>query len=239
MSNIAGCTSSQKPNIVTCDAYSATIKTTEQYKKDSTFLSYTVYKWIDSCYGWFGHYNRRNAANGFYKVYIGDIFYDSTKLKLTAFIVVEYSTDYIDTRFEKVVDMNTHLFDSHTAMGYRDSLNQPWKLFELGEIFIGIRSENLKSAKDYHASVFLNGQDMRNRSIAIYDEKTGLNTKYEPVKYLPCENEFWTKSPLWKMGERVEGYYIFETFMNATPLNKELRPVCKIDYPDSLLNLYK
>jgi hypothetical protein len=238
--NITGCTVAQQSDNLNCDAYTATVKETEQYKKDSLFLAFTVYKWVDSSYGWFGHYNRRNAASGFYKVHVGDIFYDSAKLKLTAFVFVEYSTDYIDTLYEKVKDMNAHLFDSHTAMGYRDSINKPWKLFELGEIFMGIRSENLKSAENFHASTFLNKKAMESRQIALYDEKTGLNTRYESIKYyLPCEAKFWTELPLWKKGNRIPGYYDFETAMNATPLNKDLRPVCKINYPDSLLNLYK
>lgn len=222
--NIVSCTSAQQSDNL-CDAYNAKIKATEQYKKDSVLLSYTTYKWIDSCYGWFGHYNKRNAPNGIYKVHVGDIFYDSAKLKITAFVFVEYSTDYIDTLYEKIKDMKAHLFDSHTAMGYRDSINQPWKLFELNAIFMGIRGGSLKSAAEYHASIFLNRKEMEERTSVKY--------------YLPCEELFWTSSPLWKIGERVPGYYNFETYMNATPINKNLRPVCKIDYPDSLLNLYK
>lgn len=223
--NITGCTLAQQSNNFNCDAYSESLKKTEQYKKDSFFLTYTVYRWIDSSYGWFGHYNRRNAANGFYKVHIGDIFYDSAKLKLTAFIFVEYSTDYIDTLYEKVNDMNAHLFDSHTAMGYRDSINMPWKLFEFGEIFMGIRGGSLKSAENFHASIFLNRKEMEQRTSVKY--------------YLPCEKEFWTSPPLWKKGERIPDYYNFETYMNATPKKKDLRPVCNINYPDSLLNMYK
>ena len=237
--NVASCTSAQQNNKINCDTYVEKIKATEQYKKDSLLLSYTVYQWIDSCYGWFGHYNRRNAPNGSYKIHVGDIFYDSAKLKLTAFVFVEYSSDYVDTLYEKVNNSNAHFFDSHVAMGYRDSANQVWKLFELGEIFIGLRSETLKKAEDFQANIFLNEQEMRNRQVAIYDAKTGLNTKYESVKYLPCEDSFWTHSPLWKKGDRVLGYYIFETFMNATPLKKDLRPVCNIIYPDSLLKLYR
>lgn len=223
--NITACTLAQESNNLNCNAYTESLKKTEQYKKDSLFLNYTVYRWIDSSYGWFGHYNSRNASNGFYKVHIGDIFYDSAKLKITAFVFVEYTTDYIDTLYEKVKDMNAHLFDSHTAMGYRDSINKPWRLFELGEIFMGIRGGSLKSAGDYHASIFLNRIEMEKRTA----------TKY----YLPCEEQFWTSPPLWKIGDRVPGYYNFETYMNATPLNKDLRPVFKIDYPDSILNLYK
>lgn len=222
---IVGCTFAQQTNNLNCNAYNANVKVTEQYKKDSVFLSYTVYKWIDSSYGWFSHYNRQNVVKGFYKVHIGDIFYDSAKLKLTAFIFIEYSTDYIDTIYEKVKDMDAHLFDSHTAMGYRDSINQPWKLFELGEIFMGIRGGSLKSAEDFHASIFLNRKEMEKRTSVRY--------------YLPCEGAFWTSQPFWKIGDRVPGYYNFETYMNATPLIKDLRPVCNIDYPDSLLNLYK
>ena len=211
--------------IIDCDEYSRNIKTTKQYKTDSLLLSYTVYRWIDSCYGWFGHYNRRNAENGIYKVHIGDIFYDSAKLKLTAFVFVEYSADYIDTAYEKLKDPNGHLFDSHTAMGYRDSTNQPWKLYELGDIFIGTRGGSLKSAENYHASVFLNRKGMEERTADKY--------------YLPCEKEFWTELPLWKKGHRVQGFYDFETYMNATALNKNLRPVFVIQYPDSLLKYYK
>ena len=236
--NVTSCSLALQ-NTIDCDTYISNIKPTEQYKKDSALLSYTVYKWIDSCYGWFGHYNRRNAVNGFYKVHVGDIFYDSVALKLTAFVFVEYSTDYIDTVYEKVKNMNAHLFDSHTIMGYRDSLNELWKLFELDEIFKGIRGNSLVTAEKFHSNIFLNKKEMENRTISVYDEKSGLNTRYEPIKYLPCENNFWTLSPLWVKGNRVNGYYAFETYMNATPLKKEIRPFYKIEYPDSLLKLYK
>ena len=225
MSNTCGCISAQYSNNLNCDKYIADVKGAEQNKKDSAFLCFTTYRWIDSCYGWFEHYNKRNAMNGFYKVHVGNIFCDSAKLKLTAFVFIEYSTDYIDTLYEKIKDTKTHLFDSHTVMGYRDSINQPWRLFELDEIFMGIRGGSLKSAADYHASVFLNKKEMEERTSVKY--------------YLPCEDKFWTELPLWKKGHRIPGYYDFETYMNATPVNKNLRPVNKIDYPDSLLNLYK
>lgn len=233
------CNSPQPQDNFNCDDYVSNIKATSQYKKDSALLSYTVYKWIDSSHGWFSHYNRSNAENGFYKVHVGDIFYDSTELKLTAFVFVEYSTAYIDTIYEKIKDMNSNLFDSHTVMGYRNSENQPWKLFELDEIFIGLKSGSLKSAKDFHASIFLNRKEMEERMISVYDEKSGLNTKYDPVKYLPCEDDYWTLSPLWNKGNRVPGYYAFETYKNATPLKRNLRPIFDITYPDSLLRLYR
>jgi hypothetical protein len=223
---IASCTQlKQHSTIADCDDYIRKIKTTNQYKTDSSFLSYTVYNWIDSSYGWFGHYNRSNAKNGFYAVHIGEIFYDSAKLKLTAFVFVEYSSDYIDTAYEKLKNPNGHLFDSHTAMGYRDSINHPWKFFELDEIFIGLRSNSLASAENFHKSVFLNRNDMEKRTSVKY--------------FLPCESKFWTELPLWKKGHRVSGFYDFETYMNATDLNKELRPIFNIRYPDSLLKLYK
>lgn len=236
---INACTSHKHQDTFNCDEYILNVKATKQYKKDSALLSYTVYRWIDTCYGWFGHYNRRNAANGSYKMHVGDIFYDSGKLKLTAFVFVEYSTAYIDTVYEKIKDMKSNLFDSHTVMGYRDSVNQPWKLFELGELFVGLRGSSLKNAEDYHTSIFLNRKEMEERKIAVYDEKSGLNTKYEPVRYLPCEDKFWTQSPLWKKGNRVPGYYVFETYMNATPLKRDLRPIFVITYPDSLLRSYR
>lgn len=225
--NVTSCTSAQYQFTATdCNTYSIMIKKTEQYKNDSVLLNYTVYRWIDSSYGWFGHYNRRNAKNGFYKVHVDDIFYDSSKLKLTAFVYVEYSTDYIDTMYEKVKDAKAHLFDSHTVMGYRDSLNQIWKLFELDEIaMIGLRGGTLSSAKTFHLSSFFNRKEMEERTSGKF--------------FLPCENEFWTNPPFWKKSERVEGYYNFETYMNATPLNKNIRPYCKVTYPDSLLKLYR
>ena len=237
--HVTGCSSAQQTDIVNCGDYVKHVIVTKQYKNDSALLSYTTYRWIDSSYGWFGHYNRRNAITGFYRVHVGDIFYDSARLKLTAFVFIEYSTDYIDTLYERVSDLKSHFFDSHTVMGYRDSLNQSWKLFELQELFVGLRGISLKSSKDVHENIFLNKREMAARKISIYDDKTGLNTKYEPVKYVPCEDEYWTQSPLWKKGNRVPGYYIFETFMNATPLKKDLRPVFKINYPDSLLSFYK
>ena len=64
--------------------------------------------------------------------------------------------------------------------------------------------------------------------------------KRTSVEYhLPCEQEFWTELPLWKKGNRVPGYFDFETYMNATPINKNIRPYLNIYYPDSLLALYR
>lgn len=235
----AACTAAQKPYDDNCNDAESTIRLSKQYKNDSAFISFTIYKWIDSSYGWFGHYNTRNAPSGYYKVHVGDIYYDSLKSKLTGFVYVEYSTNYIDTNFEKISDTLKSLFDSHTIMGYRDPINKIWRLYALEEIFIGLRSPTLEDAQNFHKNILLNKNEMTKRKVAVYDEKSGLNTRYEAVNYIPCEQYFWTESPLWKKGERVPGYYIFETYMNATPSQKNLRPFCKIDYPDSLLNFYK
>lgn len=214
-----------------CISYSKQIKNSPQYEIDSSLISFTVYRWIDSSYSWYEHYNCTYSKNCRNTIYVGDIFYSLDKLKLTAFIYVEYNKVYTDSTGSKKSKKENIFFDSHTVMGYRDSLNQSWKLFALNEIFLGLRGNSLRNAENYHRNIFFSKEEMNKRKIGVYDTLTGLNTKYESIKYLPCEDGFWTKSPLWKKGNRVPNYYSFETFMNSTPLNKTIRPYFKINHP--------
>ena len=223
-----------------CAAYKKNIRKTAEYKKDSVLIAFTVDKWIGANFGGFGQFKKK-VANDLYKIHVGSIFYDSKKLKMTAFLYIEYSMGYVDTINIKFRDVKSHFFNSYTLMGYRDSLNKPWKLFELNAGFEGVMSRSLKQAEIFHESKMLNRKYLTDTAfIGVYNEADKANTIYKPIKYLPCETLFWTESPLWQKGNRVKGYYPFETYMNATPLSrKPLRDVFNINYPDSILRFYR
>jgi len=238
---INGCFLAPCKNNCHCENYIDSVYKTSQYKKDSVFIDYTVKQWIDSSFGaWFGDYQKTHMTRGYSKIHVGPIFYSTDLLKLRAFIYIEYKFGYFDTLEYKYTDKKSNFFDSYTLNGYRYALNKPWKLFEAEE-YVLFGSRSLKAAEATYEGNLLNEDYLNERDfIGVYNESDRLNTLFEPVKYLPCDPKFWVESPIWKKGNRVPGYYSFETNMNATPFSIEpLRPICKITYPDSILNLYK
>ena len=223
-----------------CNGYERIIKKTLEFKEDSSLISYAVDRWIEGNYGSFGQYKKK-TPNDWYKIHIGAIFYNNMKLKMTAFLYIEYNVGYVDTMNVKFRDVKSHFFDSHTLMGYRDSSDKPWKLFELNEVFSGSLSRSLKQAVMLQESKMLNRKYLTDTAfIAVYNKFDKANTTYKAVKYLPCESLFWTESPLWQKGNRIKGYYPFETHMNATPFSKmPLIDIFNIHYPDSINKFYR
>jgi hypothetical protein len=238
ISLVSACSLRTKYPAAHCHSRNEIQSGSEAYHCDSLLIDLTAKQWIDSSYGEFGRYSERNVEQGKYKVYVGKIFNDSSRLKLTAFVYVGYNADK-GYGADSIYPKGTVLFDSHTVMGIRNSKKDLWRLFELDEIFIGLRGDSLASAIRFHESIFLSKQQMAERSVGVFDAKTGLNTKGAPVEYIPCEDGFWTKSPLWRKGDRMPGYYLFETYMNASPLKKELRPTRTVSYQDSVITLFR
>jgi hypothetical protein len=107
-----------------------------------------------------------------------------------------------------------------------------WKIFDLDEIFKGKYSQSLNDAKRLLENVYLNKERLGKMSVGVYDPND-VNA-IRRIEFLPCEKKFWSETPIWTKGIRVPGYFLFETYMNATPMNKQIRPVIKLEYPISL-----
>lgn len=218
-------------NTINCNEESYKTKKSTRYKTDSSFINFTVYTWIDSSYSWYAHYVCDTSSEECKNiVHIGDIFYSPDSLKLTAFVYIQYHKNTFEADTFVTKSSRDTFFDSHTIMGYRGAIDQDWKLFALNEVFIGQKGHSLVAAENYHKSIFLDREEMRKRKISEFDPLTGQNTKYSAINFLPCEDSFWTHSPLWRRGNRVPGYYVFETFMNSTPNNRLIRPSVDVNY---------
>jgi hypothetical protein len=155
-------------------------------------------------------------------------------LRLTAFVYIEYSIDYVDTLNWSYSDKKSHFYDSHTVMGFRDSVGSPWNFYELNEVFIGLGSRSLKAAEDMHSAIFLDKKYLQDSAFIAINEISGGH-KLLAIQYCPCEEDFFYKSPLWEKGSRFPGHYLFETYQNTTAESpRPLRPWFNIEYPDSL-----
>jgi hypothetical protein len=210
------------------------------HKRDSLVINYTVNSWIDSAYApWFASYKSDFAGKKmYYKIHVDKIFYDTAYLKLMAFVYMETIVDSSGIAQPGADEHADTVFDSYTIAGYRDHPGQIWKLCEFNEVFQGRGSPTLESAVRFHESYFLCKKRMAEVSVGVYLPGK-KKWKTDIIEYTPCEPGFWTKSPLWQKGYRVPGYYIFETYMNATVENPSLIEEKRVVYPDSILNLYK
>lgn len=219
---------------------------TANYKRDSLFIATTVWQFIDKEVDIFQSYKRRHVPLEKVRIHVDSIFYSPDSLKLFAFVITE-NPDLEEK------DSSAIYYSGSGMIAYRDSLKQPWIVHFFGQ-YRPAGWKYYNQVRNLFRHYYLKNGKFKNDSDIYWDGRR--NDTLEMVREItfPKQNNrvsikfdynldeplFWSKSIVWKKGNRIPGYYSFETNGNVAPGSSDpIKNIPKLYYPDSLLNLYK
>jgi hypothetical protein len=202
----------------------------EMYRRDSIFVIQTVWEFINKEVYVFDFAKKYNLPLHEIEINVDTILYSPDTLKMLAFII------------KKMPDMEAkHINDYYyysgcDLKGFRNSTHEPWKIYPT---FLcapsGMPNYNRVryDLRYFYFNVF------KNTGTYVWDSGS-----HEPAlayfNYNADERNFWDSSVLWKKGARTPGDYLFQNKGNVKPGDENAVWILPpLDYPDSLLKLYK
>jgi len=218
----------------------------EEYTRDSLYLVHTAKEFIRNEIRLFTHYNTSlkkyndtNERKIYYDISINKIFYDSSKTKLYSYCVIgltnkehaKWSKDYKE-------------FDGRNLSAFRDSLNEPWRVYPDDQIILSGAPtlDTLIEDLNYFYFTQLANQieNFVDKDGKYVDQPAGINLN---------NPNYWTEYPFWKKGSKgVDSLYGFQLKLDGV-MGKErmkkldyymLKPkIDLVSYPDSLLKMYE
>jgi hypothetical protein len=247
---------SQHSKIDQIDAFKNIRSSKIQYK-DSLYIMFTIHAWMDSNFDVYHDYSEDGLGikKDDIRFKILRTFYSRDSLK-SFFWIVRKEPNNPDCKRPQ-----GYSFSSSDIIGFRNSLKDAWKVYPLelekAECFdndVDIVSllglyycQQMKSQCEDVNKRFLNKNfggairyDLEEETI-----KDGYGDKNNPLilknyGYNLQDKNFWTKSLIWQKGARIPGLYNFQTIGSVTPGEKNVELFTpKINYPDSILKLYK
>ncbi len=218
--------------------YPPTIKTNINEKnlfyRDSLYITYTVEKFLETGYR---HYKGYHVVDSLYKqidtIWTDLIFYDPDILKIFGIVIIKVPPSNF---FNKIS------YDAKAIVGFREKLNQPWKIYPLSEYQTSRLTVYKKASNFIRKFYFFELKDYSQYFKVGSQYKTG-NYKLKNFKYNIDDPEFW-QGLMWQRGNRVPGLYYFQTKENISEQwNKNANPftevpLLQINYPDSIIALF-
>lgn len=167
------------------------------------------------------------------------ISYSPDSLKFVALYTINYkalTNDSLQGYYEKGEEYSHGM----AAIGYRNSKKSIWTtVFPFNKVIIGLQPSR-QSAYNELAKFYFD--EIKTKSIGVTkfgpDDSKVIND-FHKVNYTIQDSLFWTDSPIWKKGLRLEGYYAFEVNKNAGevyPNSIKDKPI--LIYSDSLKLMY-
>lgn len=219
----------------------------ETYKRDSLFLAFTVREFIDKQVDIFDFYKKYKIPQDEIGVDVDSIFYSPDSLKLFSFIIMSVPN------YQHGKPTITY-YDGEDMIGFRTSKKNPWTIYYFGQIRpSGI--DNYNKVREIFRRYYLGGGKFKDdyasywdgkrndtlqmaRAITFPNEDNRINIKF---RYNIDDKYFWDSSIVWKKGSRIPGFYSFQTKGNVAPGYRDdpIIAIPSLNYPDSLLNLYK
>ena len=239
------CCSEKKANTIDHPVRYPSINKT--YYRDSLYIAATIWQFIDKKVDIFDYYKQYDIPPNKIRVDVDTIIYSPDTLKLFSFVIVTVP-DYENK------NPNRLFYSGEDMIGYRLSKNETWKIYYFGQIRpTGLKDYNqvrdilrnyylgngkFKSSDDTYWDGIHNDTLGMARSITFPKEANRVNIKFG---YNIDDIRFWDKSIVWKKGSRIPGYYSFETVGNVAPGYGDslIKIIPHLDYPDSLLEMYK
>jgi hypothetical protein len=204
----------------------------KQYERDSMFIVLTAEGWIKSRATFYEYWSEAIKDRSI-RIAVDTIYYDSTRSKLFSILSIGYYRKDVEIISNDYPQCN-RLYDSRAMIGYLDSLRGFWKLFD-PDIYAGIAWCDSTKLMEETYRVFLEELPARKIGKTVKNSSGKVVSLVEDLKYNPVHCDFWTASPLWKLGYRIPGYYSFEGYDNAGPLYpNSIKDNIIIKYPDSL-----
>jgi len=238
-----------RSKIETYDAY----RTQKIEYRDSLLMLYTVQEWGKvnwSIYG--GDSKMYKMEDSDIKYFIGATFYSPDKLKTIVWIGEKepnaYSREVYDPKTKKPNKLcpgsDDTIYHMSALIGFRDSIDQMWKLYPLDNQFAGCfnkREEVLNVMGQYY---FKQMKEHEMSKMIQTGTKAGT-MESKAYGYNIQDKDFWDKSWLWEKDTvGAEGLYPFQIrsywHPNKPTCIKCAEPVIppKIKYPKEILGLY-
>ena len=217
------------------------------YQRDSLYIATTIWQFIDKKVGIFDFFKQYKIPLHEVRIDVDSIIYSHDSLKLFAFTIVSIP-DYESKIANKLY------FDGMDMIGYRSSKKDLWSIWHFGQ-YSPSGYDNYNKVRNLFRWYYLGDGKFKNdngtywdgihndtlgmaRSITFPKENNRVNIKFG----YNIDNEyFWNSSIVWKKGNRIPGYYGFQTKGDVVPgyIDSPIRIIPHLDYPDSLLQLYK
>lgn len=207
----------------------------DEYRRDSILIDYTLREWLYQMHS--GYYNLSDyfdptKPTSKFEILIDTILYSPDKRKLFSVIIYKHDTSSLssyDLASEYILKnlKSNYVYDGRTIVGFRDSINCIWTLHDF---------------QPYIPLMFFTKETLKKEIYDFYTHKIKdrylCSNKKGSVKYKYgiFESSFWEKSVIWKKGFVIKNKYLFELYSNDSIIPME---DFNVNYPDSILNLYR
>lgn len=199
------------------------------YRRDSAFIARTIWEFMDKEVYIYDFYKKYNIPFSKITVDIDTILYSPDTLKMFAFVIKK-----VPDPESKVPD--DYYYNGNNVEGFRSSTNEPWIIYPT--YFCAVSSmPNYNMVRQTLRNYFF--IKFKSASHYIWDSSKQdlILTDY---KYNLDEKTFWDSSIVWKKGALTSGAYIFQNKGVVKPDDSDpVWIIPKLNYPDSLLRMYK
>jgi hypothetical protein len=171
-----------------------------EYKRDSSFLHFTVKRFIEHGYKDYQYVNRFGKENlNKVNISIDDIFYSPDGLKLIAFVILEIPVN-IEKNKNSLENPNlSHFYNGHLLQAYRKKTDTLWDVY-CSYVYRCQNYESIKKVRYKYRKFFFD--EMKSKK--GHDYNCNLN-----------ETCFWTSTNImWRKGDVIPGFYNFQINTN-------------------------
>lgn len=217
------------------------------YQRDSFYIAHTVMEFMKKGVDIFDFHNQFNIPLDKVVIHVDSIFYSPDSLKLFAFVIIK---DYESN--SKIPD--AYYYTGEGFVGFREKAKQPWSIWLFNQ-YTPAGFKSYDKVRSYLRKYYLGSGRFKfdyatywdgihndtlgmARRLTVPNQDNRVNIKFG---YNLDDPLFWDSSIVWKKGSRIPGYYAFQTIGNVAPgfVDSPIKKMPILDYPDSLLKLYK
>jgi hypothetical protein len=204
----------------------------EEYFRDSAFLCFTAYEYEKIKFNdpMFNHEDP--------KIFVDTIIYSPDKLKMFTFLIIKHidNSNWAKDNYPK----QKYFYGGVCLIGYRNRLDTMWTVYDFNWYSTDGWSKYIQVKRLFNYFYF-------------YEFKGNIEYSWDSIKQVDVEEkigynlneaDFWTKSIVWRKGARIPGLYNFQIYGNVKPSDADYgrnleKKMPVINYPDSILKLYK
>lgn len=199
------------------------------YQRDSTYIVATIEQFIDKEVSYFNFAKQYNLPLNKIEIYVDTILYSPDTLKMVTFVIKKMPD-------MEAADTNVFYYSGGDLKGFRSSTKEPWHIYPNFHCGPSGLPEYNSVRRILHRCCF---EELKTESTYVWDSSK-MDLILESYRYNMDEKDFWDSSVLWRKGARTAGAYIFQNRGTVKPWDENpVQIIPKLDYPDSLLDLYK
>ena len=206
----------------------------DTYRRDSLFIATTVWQLVDKKVFPYDSYKKNNVPVTSLQINVDSIIYSPDSLKLFAFVIngFPYKTNN-DTGY-------LYRYGGDGFIGYRNSRKNYWTLYYFDQ-YTPVGFKKCNTVRNLMREYYLNKNGGKFKSDEHYYWDRSRNDYISiPFDYNIDDIDFWNNSIVWKKGFIIPGYYTFQIEDQAKSMDSDaIIKLPSLDYPDSLLQLYK